>query len=64
LIGTGVGAALGGLAWAVSPNGGVADLIMFTVLGSTLGNLYDWVDGAAAANGGPRVTSAFSISVP
>jgi len=49
LIGTGVGAVAGGLAWAFSPRGGVQDLIMFTLVGAALGGLYDWVDGVGDA---------------
>lgn len=65
LIGTGVGAAVGGLAWAISPRGGLQDLVMFTVVGSALGGLYDWTAGAVDStnDGGPRLTSGFSIGV-
>lgn len=65
LVGGGVGAVVGGLAWALSPRGGLQDLIMFTVLGSALGGLYDWVNGAvdARGSGGPRLQSSLSIAV-
>lgn len=65
LLGMGAGAVVGGLAWAFSPRGGLQDLIMFTVIGSALGGLYDWVNGAVDAHGagGPRIQSTFSIAV-
>lgn len=65
LIGTGVGAVVGGVAWAASPRGGVQDLIMFTLVGSAVGGLYDWTAGAVDSRhrGGPRLTSGFSIGV-
>jgi hypothetical protein len=65
LLGTGVGAVVGGLAWAFSPRGGIQDLFMFTLVGSALGGLYDWVNGAIDARGsnGPRIQSTFSIAL-
>ena len=46
LIGLGIGALIGSAAWALSPRGGMQDLIMFTLVGSALGGLYDWAHGA------------------
>jgi len=65
LVGTGVGAVAGGLAWALSPRGGIQDLIMFTLVGAALGGLYDWVDGAIDTRNptGSPVGLAFSLVV-
>lgn len=64
LVGTGVGAAVGGLAWVALPRTGLADLVMLTLVGSTLGSLYDWVDGASDAGGVDGPVMAASLSVP
>jgi hypothetical protein len=65
LIGTGVGAVAGGLAWAFSPRGGIQDLIMFTLVGAALGGLSDWVDGAVEGRNptGAPVGLSFSLVV-
>lgn len=65
LIGAGVGALGGGLVWAVHRRDGISNLLLLTVVGSTLGGLADWAQGAADADGesGPRLVSSFSIPV-
>jgi len=65
LVGTGVGAVVGGLAWALSPRGGLQDLIMFTLIGSAIGGIYDWVNGAVDARGSndPQLQPMVSIAV-
>jgi hypothetical protein len=64
LVGTGIGAAFGGLAWLTLPHGGLADLVMLTVVGSTLGGLYDWIDEAVDGPGGSGPVMAATFSVP
>lgn len=64
-IGAGVGAVIGGLAWAVGPRTGLQDLVLFTVVGASLGGMADWVDGAldATRETSPRITSSFSVPI-
>lgn len=65
LIGTGVGAVAGGLAWALSPRGGIQDLILFSVVGGAVGGLADWAGGAFDARDRPgsEMVMAFSLAV-
>ena len=65
LIGSGVGALIGSAAWAFSPRGGLQDLIMFTLVGSALGGLYDLAAGAVDARRDtpPTFSATFSIGL-
>jgi len=65
VLGLGAGTVLGGLAWAVLPSGGPADVVLLALVGSATGALYDWVAHAAEPDkgGAPALVASFSVPI-